>query len=60
MKKSFISLALAGSLLTLSSCSTVNYINTETLKENYEKKIHHTTFLGKTLFKFDKRKMDTY
>lgn len=60
MKKSFISLALAGSLLTLSSCSTVNYINTETLKENYEKKIHHTTFLGKALFKFDKRKMDTY
>lgn len=60
MKKSFISLALAGCLLTLASCSTVNYINTETLKENYEKKIHHTTLPGKVLFKFDKRKMDTY
>ena len=60
MKKSFISLALAGCLLTLASCSTVNYINTETLKENYEKKIHHTTLPGKVLFKFDKSKMDTY
>ena len=60
MKKSFISLALAASLLTLASCSTVNYINTETLKENYEKKIHYTTLPGKVLFKFDRRKMDTY
>ena len=60
MKKLFISFAIAGSLLTLASCSTVNYINTETLKENYEKKIHYTTLPGKVLFKFDKRKMDTY
>ena len=60
MKKLFISLTVAGSLLAITSCSTVNYINTETLKANYEKKIHHTTLPGKVLFKFDKRKMDTY
>lgn len=44
----------------MTSCSTVNYIKTETLEKNYEKKIHHTTWLGKALFKTDKKKMDTY
>ena len=41
------------------SC-TVSYINTSELMNNYEKKIHHTTFLGRVLFKTDKKKLDTY
>ena len=41
------------------SC-TVSYINTSELMNNYEKKIHHTTILGKVLFKTDKKKLDTY
>ena len=45
--------------LLCASC-TVGYINTDTLKQNYEKKIHHTTLLGKVLFKTDQRKKDTY
>lgn len=49
--------ALIGIIMT--SC-TVQYISTSELKDNYEKKIHHTTFLGKALFKFDKKKLDTY
>lgn len=60
MKKYFYIAAFAATSLMLSSCSTVNYINTDTLKQNYEKKIHHTTFLGKTLFKTDVKKKDTY
>ena len=35
-------------------------MSTDKLKANYEKKINHTTFLGKTLFKTDKKKKDTY
>ena len=50
---------LVGSIF-FSSCNTVNYINTEELQSNYEKKIHNTTFLGKVLFKTDKKKLDTY
>lgn len=46
--------------IAFSSCSTVNYINTAELKTNYEKKIHNTTFLGRVLFKTDKKKKDTY
>lgn len=46
-------------LLLFASC-TVSYINTDTLKQNYEKKIHHTTLPGKVLFKTDQRKKDTY
>ena len=60
MKKHFSIAAFAAISLMLSSCSTVNYMSTDTLKQNYEKKIHHTTFLGKTLFKTDVKKMDTY
>lgn len=59
MKKNIIGIALIG-CLAFSSCSTVNYINTAELKANYEKKIHYTTFLGKALFKTDKKKKDTY
>ena len=40
--------------------SNSRYINTEELQSNYEKKIHNTTFLGKVLFKTDKKKLDTY
>lgn len=59
MKMSFLSgLAFAGCLV-FSSCQ-VSYINTATLRQNYEKKIHHTTFLGKVLFKTDKLKQDAY
>lgn len=59
MKKlSFIILIAISALL--SSCSTVNYMSTEKLKANYEEKIHHTTFLGKALFKTDKKKIDIY
>ncbi len=60
MKKKFSTLAVIGCVAILASCSTVNYINTDILKENYEKKIHHTTLLGKTLFKTDQKKKDTY
>ena len=42
------------------TCYYSNYINTDTLKQNYEKKIHHTTMLGKALFKTDQKKKDTY
>ena len=37
-----------------SSC-IVSYIPTDKLRANYEKKINHTTFLGKVLFKTDKK-----
>jgi hypothetical protein len=60
MKKYIGSMAMICCASFLVSCSTVNYINTDTLKQNYEKKIHHTTFLGKALFKTDVRKKDTY
>ena len=46
--------------LSMTSCSTVNYIKTDKLQTNYEKKINHTTLLGKVLFKTDKKKQDTY
>lgn len=46
--------------IALSSCSTVNYVSTSVLRDNYEKKIHNTTFLGKVLFKTDEKKKDTY
>ena len=59
MKKYVIGFALIG-CIALSSCSTVNYMSTDKLKANYEKKINHTTCLGKTLFKTDKKKKDTY
>lgn len=59
MKKHVIGFALIG-CIALSSCSTVNYMSTDKLKANYETKINHTTFLGKTLFKTDKKKKDTY
>ncbi len=58
MKKIVFGFALVGCML--SSCSTVNYINTGVLEENYEKKINNTTFLGKVLFKTDVKKKDTY
>lgn len=60
MKKYFSTLAIISCSAFLASCSTVNYINTDTLKQNYEKKIHHTTMLGKALFKTDQKKKDTY
>ena len=47
-------------VMPLASCSTVNYLNTDQLQSNYEKKIHNTSMLGKTLFKTDKKKLDTY
>ena len=59
MKKHVIGFALIG-CIALSSCSTVNYMSTDKLKTNYETKINHTTFLGKTLFKTDKKRKDTY
>ena len=59
MNKHVIGFALIG-CIALSSCSTVNYMSTDKLKTNYEKKINHTTLLGKTLFKTDKKKKDTY
>lgn len=46
--------------LSITSCSTVNYLKTDKLQSNYEKKINHTTLLGKMLFKTDKKKQDTY
>ena len=54
-----IAVVLAVTCFSLSSC-TVSYISTADLRSNYEKKIYHTTMLGKALFKTDKRKMDTY
>lgn len=60
MKKHFRNFVLAGSILYLFSNCTVSYINTDTLMQNYEKKINHTTLLGKVLFKTDQRKKDTY
>ena len=60
MKRNLSLLAIFGCVALLTSCSTVNYINTDILKQNYEKKIHHTTILGKTLFKTDQKKKDTY
>lgn len=59
MRKHILGITVIG-CITFSSCSTVNYINTTELKENYEKKINNTTFLGKALFKTDKKKKDTY
>ena len=59
MKKHIIGFALIG-CIAFSSCSTVNYMSTNKLKANYETKINHTTFLGKALFKTDKKKKDTY
>lgn len=60
MKKQFKTLSLCVSVSLLCASCTVGYINTDTLKQNYEKKIHHTTLLGKVLFKTDQRKKDTY
>jgi len=60
MKKQFQNVLLLGSLTLLLASCTVSYINTDTLKQNYEKKIHHTSLLGKALFKTDQRKKDTY
>lgn len=59
MKRNIIGIMFIG-CIAFSSCSTVNYINTAELKTNYEKKIHNTTFLGRVLFKTDKKKKDTY
>ncbi len=60
MKKQLRNLFFFGSVLFLSASCTVSYINTDTLKQNYEKKIHYTTLPGKMLFKTDVRKKDTY
>ena len=66
MKKHFIIAAFAAIGLMLSSCGEVNYfsyvgyMNTDKLRQNYEYKIHHTTPLGKALFKTDVKKMDAY
>lgn len=60
MKKHFRNFVLVGSILYFFSNCTVSYINTDTLMQNYEKKINHTTLLGKVLFKTDQRKKDTY
>lgn len=57
MKKIFV---LVIACMALASCSTVNYVSTSVLRDNYEKKIHNTTFLGKVLFKTDVKKKDTY
>ena len=46
--------------LSMTSCSTVNYIKTDKLQANYEKKATHTTFVGRVIFKRDKKKRDTY
>ena len=59
MKKSVIAFTLLG-CMTFSSCSVVNYMSTEKLQSKYERKINHTTLLGKVLFKTDKKKKDTY
>lgn len=47
-------------IMSLSSCSTVSYMSTKDLRENYEEKINNTSFLGKLLFKTDVKKKDTY
>ena len=60
MKKYFSTLAAIGCTALFISCSTMSYINTDVLKQNYEKKIHHTSFISKALFKTDKKKKDTY
>lgn len=60
MKKQFKNVFILGSLTLLLASCTVSYINTDTLKQNYEKKIHHTSLLGKALLKTDQRKKDTY
>ncbi len=60
MKKQFKTLSFCVSVLFLTASCTVSYINTDTLKQNYEKKIHHTSLPGKILFKTDQRKKDTY
>ena len=60
MKKLFKHALLLGSIMFLFSSCCVSYINTDTLMENYEKKINHTTLPGKVLFKTDQRKKDTY
>ncbi|MBR2234219.1 MAG: hypothetical protein IJ892_04110 [Prevotella sp.] len=60
MKKQLRNVFFLGSVLFLSASCTVSYINTDTLKQNYEKKIHRTTLPGKVLFKTDQRKKDTY
>ena len=59
MKKQLRNVFFLGSVLFLSASCTVSYINTDTLKQNYEKKIHRTTLPGKVLFKTDQRKKDT-
>ena len=53
MKKQFKTLSFCVSVLFLTASCTVSYINTDTLKQNYEKKIHHTSLPGKILFKTD-------
>ena len=59
-KKFLTAMIIAFVGLSMTSCSTVNYIKTDKLQTNYEKKINHTTLLGKVLFKTDKKKQDTY
>ena len=61
MRHSINSIFLLFAFLSLymTSC-TVSYMNTSSLRDNYEKKIHNTTMLGKALFKTDKKKLDTY
>ena len=59
MKRRFMTLALCASILFLCTSCAVSYINTDILMQNYEKKIQHTTLLGKVLFKTDQRKKDT-
>ena len=58
-KRFFPAIIAATIVYTISSCQ-VSYINTADLRANYEKKIHHTTMLGKALFKTDQRKLDAY
>ena len=41
MKKQFKTLSFCVSVSLLCASCTVGYINTDTLKQNYEKKIHH-------------------
>ena len=60
MKKLVSSAILIAISFFVTSCSTVSYINTSDLMNNYEKKIHNTTILGKALFRTDQKKLDTY
>ena len=46
--------------MSLTSCSTVSYMSTKDLRENYEKKIKNTSFLGKAIFNKNIKKKDTY